>query len=54
MMKGKKTWLAAIVSIVYGLGGMIADLHDADTGVGFIVAGLGMIGIGHKVDKIGK
>jgi hypothetical protein len=52
MMKGWKTWLAAGVSILYGVGGYFGGIHGADVMMTFIVAGIGMIGIGHKIEKI--
>ncbi len=51
-MKGWKTWLAAIGSILWGVGGFLAGLHGPDAAAGFVVGGMGMIGIGHKLDRI--
>lgn len=53
-MKGWKTWAAAGVSVAYGVGGFFLGLHEADSMMGFVVSGLGMVGIGHKVEKLGK
>lgn len=50
-MKGWKTWLAAGASVVYGIGGWIGGLHDADQASQFVIAGLALVGIGHKLDK---
>lgn len=50
-MGGWKTWTAAGLSVIYGVGGFIAGLHDADTMMTFVVAGLGMVGLGHKIEK---
>lgn len=50
-MSGWKTWTAAGLSIVYGVGGYLVGLHGMDVMVGFVTAGLGMIGIGHKLDR---
>ena len=52
-MGGWKTWAAAISSIAWGVGGFVAGLHDADAAMAFISGGLGMVGIGHKVEKLG-
>jgi hypothetical protein len=53
MMKGWKTWLAAAISIIYGVGGWITDLHGPDKMVAFVTAGLALVGIGHKIEKMG-
>jgi len=52
-MKGWKTWTAAVLSIVYGLGGWWLGLHGPDTAMGFVSGGIAAIGIGHKVEKLG-
>lgn len=52
-MTGWKTKAAACVAIFYGVAGIFLGLHDVDEGVRFVVEGLGLIGIGHKLDKIG-
>jgi len=48
-MKGYKTWAAAIGMAILG----IVDIIDgqAETGITKIVAALGLVGIGHKVEK---
>jgi len=53
-MTGWKTKTAALLSIVYGVGGLLLDMHDADAAVQFIVQGLGLVGIGHKIEKQSK
>lgn len=53
-MTGWKTWLGAGVSIAYGVGGYLLGLHDHDAAVAFVVSGIGMTGIGHKIEKLGK
>lgn len=50
-MSGWKTKAAAGLSIVYGTAGIVLGLHDPATGVQFIVQGLGLLGIGHKIEK---
>ena len=59
-MTGWKTWSAAIASIASGVA-MLASCLASDVplaqnehlvdGIGLVVAGLGMIGIGHKIEK---
>lgn len=48
-MKGWKTWLGSIGMIAVG----VYEISEGQTesGVGKIAMGLGMIGIGHKVEK---
>lgn len=53
-MSGWKTWLAAGSSVLWGVGGWLGGIHEADVAVGFITGGLAMIGIGHKIEKIEK
>lgn len=53
-MKGWKTWTAAGVSVAYGIGGFLAGLHDQAVMMSFVIGGLGMIGLGHKLDKVRK
>lgn len=50
-MYGWKTWTSAILSILYGVVGWIVGLHDIDTMIALVLAGLAMIGIGAKIDK---
>lgn len=60
-MTGWKTWTAAIGSIASGIGliiaGLISDPIDG-TKIGegwtLILAGLALVGIGHKIEKSGK
>jgi len=52
-MAGWKTKAAAALAIVYGIAGLFLGLHDADAGMRFVVEGIGLIGIGHKIDKLG-
>lgn len=52
-MSGWKTWAAAIGSIVWGVGGFLTESHGPDAAVSFVTGGLAMIGIGHKIEKIG-
>ena len=57
-MSGIKTWIAGIGGIAAGvaliLNGIAADGFSFDAlkeGIGLIVGGLGLIGLGHKVEK---
>jgi len=50
-MTGWKTWTAGILSIAWGLVGYLVDAHTADTAVGFVSGGFGILGIGHKIEK---
>lgn len=51
-MKGWKTWTAAGLAVAYGLVGWLAGVHDVEVGMGFLVGGLGMVGLGHKVSVL--
>ena len=53
-MKGFVTWLGIAVSLIYGVGGYFAGLHDMDVMMGFVTGSVGMLGIGRKVEKVGK
>lgn len=50
-MSGWKTKTAAIVSVVYGLLGWLLGLHGADVAMQFIVQGIAVAGVGHKIEK---
>lgn len=50
-MKGWKTWVTAMASVAWGAVGIWAGVHDASTGMGFIVFGLSLVGLGHKIEK---
>jgi len=57
-MAGWKTWLAAIGMIATGvglvIGGFLADPQNwemVQNGITMILAGLALIGIGHKIEK---
>ena len=53
-MTGWKTWTAAALSVLYGVGGLIFGFHNIDIAMGFVVSGLALIGIGHKIEKSGQ
>lgn len=50
-MKGWKTWLAVAMAVGYAVGGYVAEAHGADKMFELIIAALGLVGIGHKLDK---
>jgi len=50
-MSGWKTWLGVIVTIVGTMYGMYNGTIDVATGIQAIGASVGVIGIGHKLDK---
>ena len=52
-MKGWKTWTAALASIAYGAAGYYLKLHGPDVAVGFVTGGFALVGIGHKIEKVG-
>jgi len=50
-MTGWKTKAAALLSVSYGTLGLLLGMHDSDAAVQFIVQGIGLLGIGHKIEK---
>lgn len=52
-MTGWKTKLAVALSILYGLGGWLAGIHGMDEAMNYVIAGMGMLGVGHKIEKVG-
>lgn len=50
--KGWKTYAAGAVFILWGAGGLYLGLHGPDTTISFIGAGLGLIGLRHKMDDL--
>jgi hypothetical protein len=57
-MTGWKTWAAGIGSIVSGVGMIIVAVSSdpingelITSGIALIIAGLGLLGIGHKIEK---
>jgi hypothetical protein len=50
-MKGWKTRTAAVLAILYGVAGALLGLHDWDAAMGFAINGLGLVGLGHKIDR---
>lgn len=50
-MKGWKTWAAALLLIAIGV--YEIGMGETESGVGRIAMALGLIGIGHKIEKQG-
>lgn len=50
-MKGWKTLTAGLLSIGYGVVGYALGIHDASKMMELLIAGLGIVGLGHKLDK---
>lgn len=48
-MGGWKTWAAAIGLCVLGV--YEIALGDTDSGLGRIIMGVGLVGLGHKIEK---
>ena len=51
-MSGWKTYVAAVGTAVLGVAAIMAG--DVTGGIQQIIAGLALIGIGHKIEKSGK
>lgn len=52
MMTGWKTWVAAIALAALGVIDIVNG--DADQGMTKLISALGIVGIGHKIEKGGK
>jgi len=50
-MKGWKTLCAGILMMSWGIGGAMLKIHGWDEGMNTAFQGLGILGIGHKLDK---
>lgn len=53
-MSGWKTKLAAGLSILYGIAGWLLDLHGFDQAMDYIITGIGLLGVAHKIEKAGR
>jgi len=51
-MTGWKTKTAGFASIAWGVVGFFLKLHDINIAVDSVVTGLGILGIGHKIDRL--
>lgn len=54
MLSGYKTYLVGIGFIVYGVGGFIAGMHDADMMITKVMEGLAFMGLRAGVSKVTK
>lgn len=52
-MTGWKTKLAAALVVIHGVLGWLLGLHGFDTAATLVINGLGLVGIGHKIEKVG-
>ena len=50
-LSGYKTYIAALALLAYAIGGWISGKVDPNQAYLSIVAALGMLGIGHKLDR---
>jgi Na+/phosphate symporter len=50
-LSGKKTKLTGIGMVIFGIGGLISGLHDANTAVEMVFEGLGFIFMRHAIKK---
>ena len=53
-MDGWKTWVAAITSVVYGVGFLGIYSGNWAEAMVYIIAGLSLVGIGGKLTKINR
>lgn len=53
-MNGWKTKTAALLSIIYGIAGLFLGLHEPAAAMQFVIQGVGLLGLGHKIEKAGK
>lgn len=59
-MDGSKTYISGVLSIVTGVVGLVGHFFaqdtqfamDVDVSIGMIITGLGLLGVGHKLDKM--
>lgn len=50
-MTGWKTMTAGVGMVLYGIAGALAGYHGLDQAVTYVMQGLAVLGIGHKLDK---
>ncbi len=53
-MSGWKSKLAAALSIVYGVAGVLLGMHDLSGMMDYIITGVGLLGVAHKIEKTGE
>jgi len=49
---GWKTYAAGIAMVLWAGAGVYLGVHGPDSAVGFFTAGLGLIGVRHKMDSL--
>lgn len=49
---GWKTYASAALMMIYGIGGAFVGIHSMDTGIELFIGGFGLLGLGHKLDKV--
>ena len=50
-LDGKKTYLTAILTIVFSISGLLVGEFEMSEAVTYLIAAFGLVGIGHKLDK---
>lgn len=53
-MTGWKTKAAGGLSIIWGIAGYFLNLHDINSAADSVITGLGILGIGHKIERVGN
>jgi hypothetical protein len=53
MMTGWKSKAAGGLAILFGLLGALLGLHDMSEGMRFVIEGMGILGVAHKIEKAG-
>jgi len=51
-LNGKKTYIVAVLTIIYAVTGAAIGKIDWNTAVGIILAALGMSGLRHGISKV--
>jgi hypothetical protein len=54
MMTGWKSKAAGGLAILFGLLGALFGLHDMSEGMRFVIEGMGILGVAHKIQKAGE
>jgi hypothetical protein len=52
-VSGWKSKGAGILAIIFGLLGALLGLHDMSEGMRFVIEGMGILGVAHKIEKAG-
>lgn len=51
-MKGWKTTVSGVAMMIWAVTGFLLKLIDANQAIEQFIAGFGLIGVGHKLDKL--